>query len=728
VSEVALVAGTDSQQVGVGQVGQTGGRAEVVLTNEGDIPLTDLQARLEGSSAGDYRIDGGGLSGERLPPGETRTVTIAFRPSGQGQRVARLVATAAEGASDTTTVVGRGVRLRVEASPPARGAAAEIAVRVEGGFTPTSDTLYARRGGTTRYQPFSLTETDQEPLRLTGQVSDTLVTPRGIDYYAVLVGEAGTVTVPAGGARQARQRPRHLRVQFDSLTAPVTVPERRYRMVTVPVRPSGGTKAALEATYGSYDPQVWRLLRWEAEEGGYEEYPEIDSLRPGEAFWLITDAGEEPVFGAGQTAEAGAERRIPLRAGWNQVGSPFGYAVPWDAVQAASGLSDTAVDGPVAYRDGQYRRGPSRLEAWRGYFVFSAEQDTLVVPPVGSDGTELSQSSRPAALAKTGRVGAPANGYRPLGRTGDGGGRKEKGDRQLPEREQTGTPSPSGNEQAVEAPGNGDMEAGVQRQRAQTDAPKKASQKEAAEEVPYTVKVETRVGDRHPSQVWLGLRSEAKAGRDHLDFAQAPPIGSGVRLSVPEQVAGRSVPHAGSFKPTGEAGRSWRLRLNNPSDTERDVQIGVQSAGGLPPGQSRYLLDLGEDRRMAPGQTLTVGAGEQRALKVIVGTKAYAESESGGIGLDAFTNKLRGNYPNPFGEETTIGYTLAEKQDVTVEIYNVLGQRVHTLVSEKKQRAGLHRVQWTAENRYGEPVGSGVYFVRIRAEGFTQTKKMVLVR
>jgi len=37
-------------------------------------------------------------------------------------------------------------------------------------------------------------------------------------------------------------------------------------------------------------------------------------------------------------------------------------------------------------------------------------------------------------------------------------------------------------------------------------------------------------------------------------------------------------------------------------------------------------------------------------------------------------------------------------------------------------------VQWTAENRYGEPVGSGVYFVRIRAEGFTQTKKMVLVR
>ncbi|HKL89152.1 MAG TPA: T9SS type A sorting domain-containing protein, partial [Salinibacter sp.] len=594
----------------------------------------------------------------------------------------------------------------------------------EGDFAP-SGALYARQGGTVGYRQIP----SAEPLAW--EIPDSLVTRRGVDYYAVLSSETDTVTVPAGGVGQARERPAHLPVRFDSLTAPVTVPERSYRMVTVPVRPSGGTKAALEATYGAYDPGVWRLLRWNAGEEDYREYPEIDSLRTGEAFWLTTAAGEAPVFGAGQTAGAGEARLIPLRAGWNQVGSPFGYAVSWDTVQAASGLGPAEVDGPVAYRDSGYRRSVDELGAWQGYFVFSAEQDTLVVPPVGEARTNSTQASGPAALAKTGRVGAPANGSVVGRRSGSRRTPEREGEKRQRVHERKGqgtsldeqTASIGRNGQSIEPPERGERSSDSKGGGAQ-----KSDETKTAKDVPYTVKVEARTADGRPSQVWMGLRAEAKAGRGPLDFAQAPPIGSGIRLSVSEQVAGRPVPHAGSFKPNGEEGRSWRLRLNNPSETARKVQIGVQSAGALPSGQSQYLLDLGEERRMAPGQTLTVGAGEQRVLKVILGTKAYAEMESEGIGLDAFTNDLRGNYPNPFGQETTIGYTLAEKQDVTVEIYNVLGQRVQTLVREEKQRAGLHQLQWAAENRYGEPVGSGVYFVRIRAADFTETKKIVLVR
>ena len=556
--------------------------------------------------------------------------------------------------SEPVTVQTRvfGVRVQGEASL-AEGA--QIAVSVEGDFSP-SGRLYARRGGTTAYRQIPSTEP------LAWQLPDSLVTRQGIDYYAVLAGMADTVTVPAGGVAQARQRPRHLPVQFDSLTAPVTVPDRSYRMVTVPVRPSSGTKAALEATYGSYDPQVWRLLRWDAEDGDYQEYPEIDSLRPGEAFWLITSEGEAPVFGAGQTAEAGKARRVPLNAGWNQVGSPFGYAVPWDTVQAASGLGPAEVDGPVAYRDSAYRRSVDELRAWRGYFVFSAEQDTLVVPPVGGSATGSSPTSDPAGLAGAGSF-------------------------------QT-TPADEGQ----------------------------------SEGEPYTIRIDAQEGDDQSSRVWLGLRPDAEDGRDHLDFAQAPPIGDEVRLSVPEQVAGRSVPHAGSFKPVAGDGQAWRLRLRNPTETAREVRVGVQSAGELPPGQSRYVLDLKAGRQMAPGQSLRMGSGEERMLKVIVGTRDYAESESGTVALGTFENELRGNAPNPFGGETRIAYTLAKGQEVTVEVYDVLGRRVRTLVKGKEQKAGLHRVQWVGENRYGEPVGSGVYFVRIRADGFTETQKMVLVR
>jgi len=70
---------------------------------------------------------------------------------------------------------------------------------------------------------------------------------------------------------------------------------------------------------------------------------------------------------------------------------------------------------------------------------------------------------------------------------------------------------------------------------------------------------------------------------------------------------------------------------------------------------------------------------------------------------------------------------LGERQDATIQIYNVLGQRVRTLVDAPKT-AGVHRVEWDGQNRYGTPVGSGVCFYRLQAGDTSETRKMVLVR
>jgi hypothetical protein len=207
-----------------------------------------------------------------------------------------------------------------------------------------------------------------------------------------------------------------------------------------------------------------------------------------------------------------------------------------------------------------------------------------------------------------------------------------------------------------------------------------------------------------------------------------------VRLSVLEQVAGRSVAHAGSFKPPvdgsgGEEarGRSWSLVLRNQTGETQTVRLRMRSEGRLPAEQSRYVIDQTGGRRLVPGQRVKVEPGQERRVRVLVGTEAYARSESE-VGLGTYANELRGNYPNPFRGETTIGYTLERGQEVTMEIYDVLGRRVRTLVEGRKRKAGLHQVRWAGENRYGAPVGSGVYFVRLRAEDFTETRKMVLVR
>jgi hypothetical protein len=89
---------------------------------------------------------------------------------------------------------------------------------------------------------------------------------------------------------------------------------------------------------------------------------------------------------------------------------------------------------------------------------------------------------------------------------------------------------------------------------------------------------------------------------------------------------------------------------------------------------------------------------------------------------------LSDNYPNPFNPETTIKYQLPEAGDVTLEVYNMLGQVVRTLVSEQ-QNAGRYVLQWDATNDAGQALSSGIYFYRIQAGGeFQSVKKMLLLK
>ncbi len=97
--------------------------------------------------------------------------------------------------------------------------------------------------------------------------------------------------------------------------------------------------------------------------------------------------------------------------------------------------------------------------------------------------------------------------------------------------------------------------------------------------------------------------------------------------------------------------------------------------------------------------------------------------------IAAFPKKfhLEQNYPNPFNPETRIVYSLPEKSNVTLAIYNINGQLIKVL-QNGEQITGRYVKTWNGQNERGEMVSSGVYFYRIQAGNFIQSKKLILLR
>jgi len=88
---------------------------------------------------------------------------------------------------------------------------------------------------------------------------------------------------------------------------------------------------------------------------------------------------------------------------------------------------------------------------------------------------------------------------------------------------------------------------------------------------------------------------------------------------------------------------------------------------------------------------------------------------------------LHENYPNPFNPTTTLRFDVPEVSDITVTIFNMLGQKVRTF-NLNNTPAGYHSVKWNARNDYGDPVGAGVYLYQLQANKFIKTRKMVLLK
>ena len=107
---------------------------------------------------------------------------------------------------------------------------------------------------------------------------------------------------------------------------------------------------------------------------------------------------------------------------------------------------------------------------------------------------------------------------------------------------------------------------------------------------------------------------------------------------------------------------------------------------------------------------------------------AYGGGDSVGVNIDDIIKQLPNhivlfqNYPNPFNASTVIKYELPRQSQVTIEIYDILGGKVSTLL-DKQQPAGYHQAIWDADD-----FASGMYFYKLQVGDYVQSKKMTLTK
>jgi hypothetical protein len=150
---------------------------------------------------------------------------------------------------------------------------------------------------------------------------------------------------------------------------------------------------------------------------------------------------------------------------------------------------------------------------------------------------------------------------------------------------------------------------------------------------------------------------------------------------------------------------AWRRLTSSPVSAE---------------GQGRYEFC---DRNVRPGEALVyrLSVLTLNDEEHILGHKETTVDTPEQISLEQ-------NFPNPFNPMTTIWYNLPEPSRVTLRIYDLSGRLVRTIKNGVMEDAGYRDVAWYGRDDYGRAVSSGAYFYRLTAGGYTETRRMTLVR
>ncbi len=235
----------------------------------------------------------------------------------------------------------------------------------------------------------------------------------------------------------------------------------------------------------------------------------------------------------------------------------------------------------------------------------------------------------------------------------------------------------------------------------------------------WSLSLNLKAGDKVDKGNLIGIKQDALEIADQYDFSEPPPAPDApyLALRLPNDVNKLRMT---DFRPEIEEGAIWYIEISEAEGRELTIS-------GLSQIQNIWEVALELDNKTivypSNDQPIDIPDGVTSA-RLIVGNKGYLANEQLAM-PDQFS--LDQNFPNPFNPMTTIRFVVPSQSHVRLDIHNILGQQVKSLIDETLPR-GEYTVTWHGADESEQPVASGIYFYRLSADSFSQCRKMVLLK
>jgi hypothetical protein len=233
-----------------------------------------------------------------------------------------------------------------------------------------------------------------------------------------------------------------------------------------------------------------------------------------------------------------------------------------------------------------------------------------------------------------------------------------------------------------------------------------------------TLKLNT---EEFSSNVIIGFDQSASYDFDDMDYFAPPGDFEEVRINLINNKLSTSYKQLFTeHRPQVGEGQKFDLLIKNATSKKADLLIeGVEKF-------TEYEIYLVDERLKKFYDLKTVnkiemgGNRQSNEFSLLIGNRNFINTYKDNSVPTEFA--IYQNYPNPFNPSTFIRYQVPEKMHVSIKVFDVLGNLIKTLVDEVKNE-GYYEVEWDAGNQT-----SGVYFYQIKTAGFTEAKKMILLR